>query len=81
MKVVIRESKQPVIDKYTVWIDTSVYGMSEDPFWPLGFNQYAGDTHEGLLKPMSNEAEQKLGKLVSIFDVPKDVRKAIFERI
>jgi len=81
LNVFIRDSDKGFIDRFTVWIDTAVFGMSADPFWPQGFNQYAGDTAtDGYFEPMSKGAE-KLGELIDISDVPEDVRKAILQRM
>jgi hypothetical protein len=33
-------------DRYTIRIGTSIYGSSEDPFWPQGFCQYCGEISE-----------------------------------
>jgi hypothetical protein len=33
-------------DRYTVVIGTSVYGMSDNPTAPNGFNQYCGEVYD-----------------------------------
>ena len=34
------------IDRYTVVINDSVYGMSDNPLSPQGFNQYCGEAND-----------------------------------
>ena len=63
------------IDRYTIIInDDAVYGMSENPLSPSGFNQYCGTLNE------INESSY-LGKLIKYDSLNDDVKKAIKERI
>jgi len=62
-------------DRYTVIINGSVYGMSDNPGDPQGFNQYCCEVSELCLK--GNEA---IGKPVMLSDVPPEVFKAIYYR-
>ena len=63
------------IDRYTIIIDHSVYGMSKNPISPQGFNQYCGEAAEFDL-----EDNEGVGVLVEWGDLPEDVQKAIQER-
>lgn len=58
-------------DRYTIFLDGSVYGMSGRPFHPQGFNQYCGEAYE-LAPPGLH-----LGKKVRIKNLPDDVKAAI----
>lgn len=65
------------IDRYTVRIDNSYYGMSANPYHPQGFCQYVGERGEGV------KEGRHLGRLLKTGEyhtLPEDVRKAIMER-
>ena len=58
-------------------------GMSEDPFFPLGFSTY-GDTpncpiDEQSSVPAEGECHETLGKRVNFFDLPERVRQCILK--
>ena len=61
------------IDRYIVAIDDYVFGMSDDPLSPLGFNQFSG-----MKKELSAWGQ---GKKILFKKLPKEVQKAIKERI
>jgi hypothetical protein len=61
-------------DRYTVIIGKSVFGMSERPNHPQGFNQYCGTAIE--IDP--TECGEKVR---SWSDLPREVQKAILERM
>jgi len=59
-------------DRFTVIINGQVFGMSENPLSPCGFNQYCGGLSE---LPFARQ-----GKRVAFKNLPIDVRTAINER-
>jgi hypothetical protein len=59
------------MDRYTVVIGEDVYGMSDNPLSPQGFNQYCCTTAELVGQ---NGVEVAMG------DLPKDVQTAIGQR-
>lgn len=65
-------------DRYSVWMRNypdggwDVLGLSADPFWPQGFNQFGGN----YPKPSHGPKD----KLVKFASLPKDVQKAIRQR-
>lgn len=63
------------MDRYTIVLeDGSVYGMSDNPEIPQGFNQYAGMEHE-----MDWKENSAMG--AEIARIPDRIIKAIAERI
>jgi len=70
--VIIYDNKD-YFDRYTIFINDAVFGMSEKPFSPLGFNQYCGDDTE-------IEKGKHLGKIVQFDDLNDDVKNAITQR-
>ena len=71
---VVYDNGGETVDRYSIIIEGSVYGMSSDPFSPLGFNQYCGETHE--LAPPGKH----LGKKISVKLLPDNIKAAICER-
>jgi len=71
-KVVIYDNGGESFDRYTVIIDKDVFGMSENPNSPQGFNQYIGEIGKDI-KPGKH-----LGKKLS--KIPKEIQKAIKKR-
>ena len=63
-------------DRYTVVIGKNVFTMSKNTTSPQGFNQYAGE----LGKDINLDILQK-GELVKYLSLPKDVQKAIQDRL
>jgi len=59
------------VDRYTVVIGEEVYGMSDNPLSPQGFNQYCCTRGELI---------GHTGREVAIVDLPKDVQTAIGQR-
>ena len=59
------------IDRFTVIIDDGVYGMSDDPFYPLGFNQFSCMKSE-LGLPVEGIKRQY---------IPTEIKKAILDRL
>lgn len=77
MKIVIWDNGGKTIDRYTVLIGGEVYGMSDDPHHPQGFNQYShtikkGEIYRGGSAP---------GKKVAFEKLPDGVQIAIAERM
>ena len=64
-------------DRYTVIIDNSVFGMSDNPLDPQGFNQYCGDI-EDFPKDLSHLGKDISDKRLSL---PHDVFAAIYDRV
>ncbi|MHA2067248.1 MAG: hypothetical protein ACXABY_23005 [Candidatus Thorarchaeota archaeon] len=60
------------MDRYTVQIGSSVYGMSKNPHSPRGFNQYAGEIQD---------LHGKFGKRVPWTMLPVAVVRAVLERL
>lgn len=61
-------------DRYTIVIGHDVFGMSENPKSPDGFNQYTGAVEEF-------PSTEILGKEKLLEELPKEVRLAIQERM
>lgn len=59
-------------DRYTVIIDGDVFGMSDNPLSPQGFNQYSGKLHE---LPLARQGERVVPE-----SLPEQVQKAIEAR-
>jgi len=69
-------------DRYTVIINTSVYGMSINANSPQGFNQYSGELDELIaVEDAINGKPHNMGKEIPILDLPLIVRLAIGERL
>lgn len=60
-------------DRYTVIIDGAVFGMSENPLQPCGFNQYCGE--------VDNLPNARQGRSVDWRTLPAAVRNAIIKRL
>jgi hypothetical protein len=62
-------------DCYTIFTpDGSVYGMSEQPYSPMGFNNYIGEADE-------YHHGDHLGKIVQPTELNQEVIKAIKHRL
>ena len=62
-------------DCYTIFTaDGSVYGMSELPYSPLGFNNYIGEAYEF-------KHGDHLGKIVQPSELNQELIKAINQRL
>jgi hypothetical protein len=73
MEIRVYDNKSKYLDRYTVIINTSVYGMDDKPHSPDGFNQYDGE-----LADFGPESEwTNRGELVNIKDLPQEVQDAI----
>lgn len=72
-KVVVYDNGGKTVDRYTVIIGTSVYGMSDNPNHPQGLNQYAGEVGQDV------KVGSHLGKKLS--KVPKEIEKAVKQRM
>ena len=76
MNIRIFDNEGRSIDRYTVFIDGGVFGMSHNPNSPQGFNQFCCTVSE-----VGNEKRYtRLGKEITIEDVPEEVQIAIKER-
>ena len=73
MKNVIIYDNKDYFDRYTIFINGCVFGMSEKPFSPLGFNQYCGDTD-------TIQEGDYLGEIINFNDLNNDVKNAIQQR-
>ena len=72
-KTIVYDNNGDTFDRYTVFTpDGSVYGMSDNPTSPQGFNQYLGDDTEV-------EKGEHLGRKLK--SVPKSIEKAILDRM
>ena len=74
-KVTIYDNGGKTMDRYTVILGNQVFGMSENPTSAQGFNQWAGQAGTDV------KVGAHLGKVVKITSVPKEVQKAIKERM
>jgi len=63
------------MDRYTIIIGKSVFGMSDNPNHPQGFNQYCGEL--SLFTPV----EQWRCKEIALLDLPKAVLVGIIRRM
>jgi len=70
------DNKGETMDRYTVVIEGQVYGMSDNPLSPMGFNQWSGEEYE--FQEWLGEQEYLSKK--EILNLPKDVKKAIWDR-
>lgn len=77
-KIHIYDNEGMSFDRYTVWIenekDADCYTMSNNPSAPNGVNMYSHTVE--TFRPYLNH-----GKNIRLIDVPKQVQKAINERI
>jgi hypothetical protein len=72
-KTIVYDNNGDTFDRYTVFTpDGSVYGMSDNPTSPQGFNQYLGDDTEV-------EKGEHLGRKLK--SVPKSIEKAVLNRM
>ncbi len=74
-KVTVYDNGGKTMDRYTVIIGYDVFGMSENPTSAQGFNQWAGNVGSDI------RIGSHLGKTVAIPSLPKEVQKAIKDRI
>ncbi len=65
------------IDCYTLVDETNdaIYGLSENPLSPQGFNQYCGTISE------NSGVEESGNRVHSIKELPQEVQKAILMRL
>tara|TARA_R100001163_G_scaffold34553_1_gene26650 strand:+ start:794 stop:1036 length:243 start_codon:yes stop_codon:yes gene_type:complete len=71
--ITIYDSKN-YCDRYTIFIEDAVFGMSENPLSPMGFNQFRGDTSE-------IKKDSRWGVKIEYKNLNDDVKKAIQDRI
>jgi len=71
-KVVVYDNGGKTADRYTVIIGDDVYGMSDNPDSPQGFNQYSGTVGVDV------KIGKHLGKKLS--SIPDSIKKAVKER-
>lgn len=67
----VYDNQGKTIDKYTVIIDDAVFGMSDDPFYPLGVNQFCC---------MKSELGLPVDGIKRKY-VPFEIKKAILNRL
>jgi hypothetical protein len=77
MTIDIYDNGGKTFDRYTIFIDNFVYGMSENP---LGFNQYCGD-YKRIDGEIMIPKGRHLGKKVNFYDLNEDLQRAIKDRI
>lgn len=70
-------------DRYTIVINGDVFGMSDDPRSPAGFNQYSGVVGElkAVLEVLDGHKSKEIGKEVELLKLPLEVRLAIGDRM
>jgi len=71
-EVEVYDNGGETLDRYTIVIDgdlNNCYGMSDDPFHPMGFSQYVGRVVQDFL-----DGETKLTK------IPESIVEAIRQR-
>jgi len=73
-RAIVYDNGGKTADRYTIFLDGSVYGMDNHPFHPQGFGQYVGEASE-LAPPGPH-----LGKKISVKKLPDDVKAAICDR-
>ena len=73
-RAIVYDNAGETWDRYSIFLDGSVYAMDNHPFDPQGFCQYAGETFE-LAPPGPH-----LGKKISVKKLPDDVKAAICMR-
>ena len=72
-RIVVYDNGGESYDRYTIFTpDGSVYGMSQNPTSPQGFNQYLGDNTE-------IEMGSHLGKRLKL--IPQELEMAILSRL
>ena len=69
MKITIFDNGGKTFDRYTVFIDNNVFGMSNNPTSPQGFNQVIGEMGKYI-----DSSDIKLSK------IPQCLKYAIRER-
>lgn len=69
----IYDNEGTTFDRYTVIIDGDVFGMSDNPLSPQGFNQYSGKLHE---LPLARNN----GERITLESLPEEVQTAIQRR-
>lgn len=83
MKIRIYDNKGKTWDRYTVMIPEGfgyhVYGMSENPTSPNGFNQYCLTTY-GIVDSIRVTESENIGDPVKLSILPQEVQMAIKER-
>ena len=75
MKVTVYDNGGETMDRYTVSVGDNVFGMSENPTSAQGFNQWAGNVGKDI------RIGSHLGKTVKVTSLPKEVQKAIKDRM
>lgn len=70
-------------DRYTVVIDGAVYGMSDNPSSPAGFNQFSGSVGElsAVLDVLAGKHNKEIGDERELLSLPLEVRLAIGKRM
>lgn len=65
------------IDRFTVVLGSDVFGMSDNPLHPQGFNQFTGELGTSVLI----EDNPAIGGQVHFDKLPSEVKEAIKERL
>ena len=74
-KITVYDNGGKTMDRFTVVIGDDVFGMSEDPTSPQGFNQWAGIAGKDI------RLGAHLGKIVKVTSLSKTLQKAIKDRL
>ena len=81
-EIFVFDNNGETFDRYTIILkeDASLFGASENPFNPLGFGQYCGETNKDI-NVYVNDAQKDptwLGKeITDINELPINVQKYI----
>lgn len=71
------------VDRYTIVIGNSMYGMSTNPLHPQGFNQCCGEVEERWMNrypPRYTHLGKELTAVEILVELPEEVRRAIAQR-
>jgi len=76
MAILVYDNGGKTVDRYTIVIDTEVFGMSENALSPNGFNQYAGRIGDDIPIGRFDDWE-----VIGLKTLPRDVLLAIIHRL
>lgn len=70
-------------DRYTVVVDSNVYGMSVEPNSKSGVNQFNGIVGDlqAVVESLAGKYDKNIGHEVELLSLPFDVRIAIGKRL
>lgn len=76
MPIFVYDNGGETVDRYTIIIDTEVFGMSENALSPNGFNQYCGRVGDDI--PIGRFDDEPV---IGLRTLPRDVLLAIIHRL